>query len=96
MPDDIVTSRLVLRLMSKAVVTSCIAGDFAEAERLLGATIPDDLLESSSSLRFNLRQMEKDPLYLPWSARAVILPEEQKMIGLIRFHSSPDPEELHA
>ncbi|MEZ2337544.1 GNAT family N-acetyltransferase [Mucilaginibacter sp. RCC_168] len=94
--DDIITPRLILRLMSSDVVEACLAGNLRSAGRLLGASIPKELLEHTSSFEYGRRQLNNDPDYFPWSARAVILPEEQVMIGLIRFHSRPDPEYLHA
>jgi len=94
--DDIITPRLILRLMSSDVVDACLAGNLRSAGRLLGASIPEELLEHTSSFEYGQRQLNNDPDYFPWSARAVILPEEQVMIGLIRFHSRPDPEYLHA
>src|ERR1700754_566146 len=93
--DDIVTPRLLLRLMSNEVIEACLAGNLRSAGRLLGASIPKDLLEHTSSFKYNQQQLRDDPDYLPWSARAVILPEEKVMIGLIRFHTRPDPEYLH-
>lgn len=93
--DDIVTSRLVLRLMDNEIIAACLAGDLATAERLLGVTIPCELLDHPSSLRYGQQQLKADSGYLPWSARAIILPDERLMIGLVRFHSRPDPVYLH-
>jgi len=94
--DDIITRRLILRLMSNDVVDACLAGNLRNAGRLLGASIPNELLEHTSGFEHGLRELSADPDYFPWSARAVILPEEQVMIGMIRFHSRPDPEYLRA
>jgi RimJ/RimL family protein N-acetyltransferase len=93
--DDIVTSRLLLRLMSNEVIEACLAGNLRSAGRLLGASVPKDLLEHTSSFKYGQLQLRDDPDYLPWSARAIILPEERVMIGLVRFHTRPDPEYLH-
>jgi ribosomal-protein-alanine N-acetyltransferase len=94
--DDIITPRLILRLMNDDVIEACLAGNLRNAGRLLGASVPKELLEHTSSFKYGQQQLNSDPEYKPWSARAVILPEEQVMIGLIRFHSRPDPEYLHA
>ena len=94
--DDIITPRLILRLMNNDVVDACLAGNLRNAGRLLGASIPKELLEHTSGFEHGLRELSTDPDYFPWSARAVILPEEQVMIGMIRFHSRPDPEYLRA
>jgi ribosomal-protein-alanine N-acetyltransferase len=94
--DDIVTPRLVLRLMRREGVDAVIAGDVARAEMLLGARIPGELLDHPSSWQFAKSQLDADPLYQPWSIRAIILLADKVMIGLIRFHSRPDPDDLRA
>lgn len=93
---DIITPRLVLRLMQPEALAACLAADFAGAGSMLDANIPGDLADSLRSLHYNQLQLDADPYYLPWSARAIILPGEQTMIGLIRFHGSPDAAYLHA
>ncbi|MEN0055793.1 MAG: GNAT family protein [Mucilaginibacter sp.] len=93
--NDIVTPRLVLRLMNNEVIEACLAGNLRIASGLLGASISEELLEHLSSFKYGQQQLHDDPDYLPWSARAIILPGEKVMIGLIRFHSRPDPEYLH-
>jgi RimJ/RimL family protein N-acetyltransferase len=91
---DIATRRLVLRLMNSDVITACLAAELARAERLLGATIPASLLDHPSGLSYGQANLAADPDYAPWSARAVILPDTAAMIGLVRFHSRPDPAYL--
>jgi len=93
---DIVTPRLLLRLMGGDVIAMLLDGKLKEPATLLNAAIPEEILERPSSLKFTQVQLNKDSLYLPWSARAILLKDELKMVGLIRFHSSPDPVELHA
>ena len=93
--NDIITPRLILRLMSNDVIEACLAGNLRSAGNILGASIPEALLEHTSSFRYGQQQLDNDPDYLPWSARAIILPEEKVMIGMIRFHTRPDPEYLH-
>jgi len=93
--DDIITPRLILRLMQREVVDACLAGDLAGAGHALGAAIPDALLDHPSSLRFAQARLNEDPEYQPWSARAIILPQPRTMVGHVRFHSRPDPEYLH-
>jgi [ribosomal protein S5]-alanine N-acetyltransferase len=93
--DDIATPRLILRLMERPVVEACLAGDLERAGQLLGARIPDALLARSSSLKYGQERLNEDPLYGPWSARAIILPQAGTMVGLVRFHTRPDPADLH-
>jgi len=94
--DDIITPRLMLRLMSSDVIIACLAGELAKAEDQLCATIPNELLNSPSGLIYTQKQLKADAAYLPWSARAIILEETQQMIGLIRFHSCPNPVDLNS
>lgn len=91
--DDIITPRLILRLLGDEVTHACLANNLATAQHLLGATIPEEFGSSLSSLVYDLRQLQQDPGYRPWASRAIILPDEMKMVGRIRFHSSPA---LHA
>jgi [ribosomal protein S5]-alanine N-acetyltransferase len=94
--DDIKTPRLVLRLMGEEAIASCLTGELEAAQRLLGATIPVELLENTAGLEFNQIRSVEDPRYLPWSMRAIIEPDRAMMIGHIRFHTRPDPEYLHS
>jgi RimJ/RimL family protein N-acetyltransferase len=92
--DDIPTPRLRLRVMGEEVTAACLAGDLARAERLLGVAIPGELLDRPTGLRFNRARLAEDPLYPPWSMRAIVLPESATMVGHVRFHTRPDPEYL--
>ncbi len=92
MMDEITTERLVLRLMDRAVVAAALAGDAAEAGRLLGASVPAELLDHPRGLEFAIQRLDEDPGYAPWGARAMLL--GGTMAGFIRFHTRPDPPEL--
>lgn len=92
MTTDIQTTRLTLRLMDRSVIDACMAGDLDKAGEMLGIALSDELLDHPSSLRYTLQQLDADPLYLPWGARAIVF--GQTMVGLIRFHSTPGPEYL--
>jgi RimJ/RimL family protein N-acetyltransferase len=94
--DDIVTPRLLLRLMRGEAMAACLSGDLTRLEDLLQVAVSPALLGNITGFRFGQDQLAADPLYLPWAARAIILPEEKRMIGHVRFHSRPDPEYLHA
>ena len=94
--DDIRTPRLVLRLMGEAVTDACLASDLAQAQRMLGAAIPDEVLARLAGLEFNRIRLAEDAQYRPWSMRALIQPESATMVGHIRFHSRPDHADLHS
>lgn len=89
---DIITQRLILRLLGEEARDACLAGDLAKASQLLGADIPAAMLDHPSSLQHDKKQSATDARYAPWSSRAIILKEENITIGLIRFHTSPDPD----
>ncbi|MBC9933137.1 GNAT family N-acetyltransferase [Chitinophaga qingshengii] len=86
--QDIVTSRLTLRLLGTDVTEACLQYDFTTAAQLLQATIPTEFQREQSSLQHDRRQLSADPAYRPWASRAILLRDE--MIGLIRFHSRPE------
>jgi [ribosomal protein S5]-alanine N-acetyltransferase len=93
--NDVVTPRLVLRLMEREVIDSCLAGDLQRAERLSGTEIPSELLDEPTALTYARTKLDADPQYQPWSIRAIILRANQTMVGHLRFHSCPDPDYLH-
>ncbi|WP_052496106.1 GNAT family N-acetyltransferase [Pedobacter lusitanus] len=93
--DDIVTPRLLLRLISAEAVRACLNNDIGSAERILGVSITEDISAHLSGFRYGQKQLKTDPLYQRWSARAIVLSDQMTMIGLIRFHSRPDPEYIY-
>jgi len=91
---DIVTSRLILRLMDEAVISNCLKKNLEGAAHLLKARVPVEILDYPTSLQYAIKQFKEDESYLPWAARAIIFPEANQMVGLVRFHSQPNPEYL--
>jgi hypothetical protein len=94
-PSDILTPRLILRLMEREVIDCCLAGDLQHAERLLDTKIPGELLDESTALKYARAQLDADPEYQLWSIRGIISPAIRTMVGHVRFHSRPDPDYLH-
>lgn len=78
-------------MLGAEVSNACLNNNLVTAQDLLGAAIPGELLEQLSSLQNDHRQLQEDPGYKPWATRGIILKSEMKMLGLIRFHGSPDP-----
>jgi ribosomal-protein-alanine N-acetyltransferase len=70
--EDIVTPRVVLRLMGWEVIEAILCGDLDYAERILNLQIPQELLDNSSTLKYTRLELKRDSSYLPWSARAII------------------------
>ena len=93
---DIVTHRLVLRLMNGEVIQDCLSGDLMRAGERLGVRIPEEFSEHKSSMETDLKQLDADPFYQPWSTRAILLAEEWRMVGYLRFHTRPDAHYLRA
>lgn len=91
--NDIITPRLILRLLGAEVSDACLNNNLVAAQDLLDAAIPGEFLGKLSSLQHDRRQLAEDPGYEPWASRAIILKDEMTMIGLIRFHGTPA---LHA
>lgn len=89
MQDDILTSRLVLRLLSPEALIATEAGRIDDAARLLALDLPADWSEVASVARRRLKQLPDCPDYLPWSVRAIALRESHAAIGYVNFHELP-------
>ena len=88
------SKRLDLRLMTPAFLAASLAGDQTQATQLLGVTIPAAWLSDAAYTQMRLDQLRRDPTFHPWLPRAIILRQEQIMIGHINFHTAPDPDYL--
>jgi RimJ/RimL family protein N-acetyltransferase len=104
--DDILTPRLVLRLMSERFLRATQGREVEAAESAIGLRLPKEWFDSPDMVERELRLRDEemierelrlrveDPRYIPWSARAIGLSSSGAMVGHIRFHSPPDPEYL--
>ena len=81
--------------MRGGAVDAVLAQDIALVARLVGAVVPPEVLDRPTSFAFAKLRLDEDKLYQPWSARAIVLAGSGTMIGHIRFHSRPDPVDLH-
>jgi RimJ/RimL family protein N-acetyltransferase len=61
---------------------------------LLGVTIPAEWWQVRGLMPMKLEQVRRDPTFYPWLPRAIVLRQQQLMIGYINFHTAPDPEYL--
>ena len=86
--------RLDLITLSPAIIRASLAINRAEAERLLGASLPAGWPDCADLLELRLSQMEKDASYEPWSLRAMVLRSERLMVGHFGFHTAPGAEYL--
>lgn len=93
---DVATPRLLLRSLGVPLLETLLRGDRAEAGRVLGCTIPDDLSLSDMPLERRLIQLRADASEEPWLVRAMIDRESNTLIGHIGFHAPPGAEHLQA
>lgn len=99
MPDSaetIHTTRLDLIPFTAEFLRASLAGKLAEAEQLLGASLPADWPDYPHVHRLRLSQLEADPTLLRWLMRGMVLRSERRLIGHIGFHTAPGPEYLSA
>lgn len=86
------TDRLDLIPFTAAFMRASLARNLQEAERLLSVPLPTDWPDCPELLALRLRQLEEDPTLEPWLVRAIVLRDDQLMIGHIGFHEAPGPE----
>jgi [ribosomal protein S5]-alanine N-acetyltransferase len=77
--------------MSPDFIEALLEGRAEEAAGHLDATLPPDPLgfPARRFLEFRLGQLRRDPTVQRWLARAIVLRNEQSMIGSIGFHGEP-------
>jgi ribosomal-protein-alanine N-acetyltransferase len=92
--DDILTGRLMLRLLSPDALIATEAVHIDEAARLLELKLPADWDDVASVARRRLAQLPECPQYLPWSVRAVALRDTHEAIGYVNFHDLPQWHEM--
>jgi len=94
MYKDIVTSRLRLRLMPETFLELCLNNETAKAETIIGLKLSPEWFEEKDFMALRFEGCRSDPLYKPWSVRAIGLEAAGVMIGHIGFHSRPNPDYL--
>lgn len=90
----IATGRLELVPMTPEFLRACLEGRMGDAQKAIGASIPDDWPDIRPILAQRLRQLEADPALQPWLLRAMVLRGDRTMVGHIGFHSAPAPDYL--
>lgn len=95
-PDwfSIETPRLVLRTLPPAALAALVAGDVAEATRIAGCALGDFPAEEYGIAALRQKDLAKDPAYLPWSLRAILLKPDLAFVGHCNFHTRPGPANL--
>ena len=82
--------------LSPDVLDAFVAGDRDAARALVDFEIPDEFPGDALGLiRFRRAQIAERPAWLPWSLRAVVLREpERVMVGYANFHGPPGVNDL--
>lgn len=88
----VTSARLELVSMSPGFLEALLDGRREEAVAVLGAELPDDWPDHHDErfLRLRLGQMLRDHQAQQWSARAIVVPgQERTVIGHAGFHGPP-------
>lgn len=89
MKDESPLGRLALIPLSGEFLDASVNGDVRRAKSLNGWTIPSEWFEETDLIKMRIEDREADPLYIPWSLRAVVHCPSATMLGYIGFHSRP-------
>ena len=85
--------RLDLVLLSPELVDALIAGDKEAAQTFFQAHLPEGIFpakpEDLDLFRMRRDQVRNDATWAPWSLRAVVLRDEDIVIGTANFHGPP-------
>ncbi len=87
--NDIETPRLLIRLLDAEALAATVARDHPRLEALLGLSVPDVWFEEAWVAAMRLDQLRADPLFLPWSIRAISLRSTGEIVGAINCHNRP-------
>ena len=83
------SERLDLVVLGLDGFRAVAAGRLDAVSELLGAAAPAELADAvPAALR--VEQLERDPLEAPWLARALVLRDEERIVGAAGFHGPPD------
>ena len=96
MITTICSERLDLVPLLPSFLQAVLKQDFAEAERILGLSLPDGLLDSVEVMSLRLQQLQAEATFQPWSLRAMALRDRRVMVGHIGYHTAPGAEYLRS
>jgi RimJ/RimL family protein N-acetyltransferase len=94
MTRTICAERLELIPLLPTFLQAVLDHDLTKAERLLGLSLPDGLLDSADVMALRLQQLQADATFQPWSLRAMALRDRRVMVGHIGCHTAPGAEYL--
>ena len=88
----ITSTRLDMVWMSPAFLEAALAGRHAEAEAMIGGTLPSWWPDETYWLTRRLEEMQTDPAVGPWLMRAMRRRSDGVVVGNISFHGPPDDQ----
>ena len=88
--------RLDLVVLSGELIDALLADDLPRARELAAFSFPDDFARQCEWLSVRRSQVLADPTWEPWSLRAIVLRDEQRMVGSANFHGPPGINSLDA
>lgn len=91
---EIESARLRLVALDPAFLRASLDGRRGEAERLLGANLPEPWPQLADVLRMRLAQIERDPELAPWLTRLIVETDASQLVGVAGFHGPPGCEWL--
>jgi [ribosomal protein S5]-alanine N-acetyltransferase len=86
--------RLDLVVPPGALLDACLAGDLPRAHQLAAFAFPDEFPRDYEWIAIRRRQVLADPAWEPWSVRAMVLRDENRMVGFTSFHGPPGVNNL--
>lgn len=89
--SDILTPRLILRLVPLAGLAATAARDIEACRRLISPGLGEEWLQDSWVADLRLTQWKEDPAYAPWSIRAIARRDSAEVVGYINCHDRPQP-----
>jgi [ribosomal protein S5]-alanine N-acetyltransferase len=87
--NDIVTQRLVLRLVPLAALASTAAEMVDVTKGLIGDKLPNQWFDESWVFKTRYDQWVADPDFAPWSIRAIVLRDTGQIVGNMNCHHKP-------
>ena len=81
MPGLIFTQRLYVVPLNAAFLAASVDGDRQTAEKILGASIPEEWFDEPARIARRLQQMRDDPGLEAWLSRAIVWREKAPIAG---------------
>jgi RimJ/RimL family protein N-acetyltransferase len=83
--------RLDLVVLSGELLDACLADDLPRAHQLAAFAFQDEYFPRLGGEWISIRrsQVLADAAWEPWSLRAMVLRDEQRMVGFTSFHGPP-------